>query len=275
MAAAGTITPGPIAEDKVPLMEDEDPSESELEDAEEAFYAAGGRPDLENSLKSDFAYRNNVAGAAKHVRMGFIRKVYALLGVQLTVTTIIAGICLFTPPIKTFVHDNPWMLMIAFVLSFVLLIALHIKRRETPINLVLLAAFTIVEAYTIGVLVTFYDVSVVIQAFFMTTAVVVGLTAYTFQTKRDFSSWGAALFAGLWILILGGFMRVFVGGEIADTGMAVMGAFLFSGFIIFDTQMIMTRVNPEEYILATIELYLDIINLFIEILKILDKLNRN
>ena len=49
---------------------------------------------------------------------------------------------------------------------------------------------------------------------------------------------------------------------------------LLSGFIIYDTQMIMTRVSPEEYIIATIELYLDIINLFIEILKILEKVNR-
>jgi FtsH-binding integral membrane protein len=39
--------------------------------------------------------------------------------------------------------------------------------------------------------------------------------------------------------------------------------------------MIMTRVSPEEYISATIELYLDIINLFIEILKILERVNRN
>merc|ERR1711973_496670 len=115
----------------------------------------------------------------------------------------------------------------------------------------------------VGVIVTFYDVAVVVQAFFLTCAVVAGLTAFTFQTKRDFTHWGTGLMAGLWILILGGFMQVFVGG-----------ALLFSGFIIFDTQMIMTRVSPEEYIMATIELYLDIINLFIEILKILEKVNR-
>ena len=47
-----------------------------------------------------------------------------------------------------------------------------------------------------------------------------------------------------------------------------------AGFIIFDTHMIMTRVSPEEYVIATIELYLDIINLFIQILKILSELNR-
>ena len=38
--------------------------------------------------------------------------------------------------------------------------------------------------------------------------------------------------------------------------------------------MIMARLSPEEYMVATIQLYLDIINLFIEILKILEKINR-
>jgi hypothetical protein len=108
----------------------------------------------------------------------------------------------------------------------------------------------------------------------ITAGVVVGLTVFAFQTKRDFTHWGTGLFAGLWILILGGFMQIFVGGEVTDTLMAVFGALLFSGFIVFDTQMIMKRVSPEEYIVATIELYLDIINLFIEILKIMEKVNR-
>ncbi len=49
---------------------------------------------------------------------------------------------------------------------------------------------TVVEAYTVGVIVSFYSVSVVVQAFFLTAAVVVGLTAFTMQSKRDFSNWG-------------------------------------------------------------------------------------
>ena len=54
----------------------------------------------------------------------------------------------------------------------------------------------------------------------------------------------------------------------------ILFTYIFTGFIVFDTQMIMKRVSPEEYIVATIELYLDIINLFIEILKIIEKVNR-
>jgi len=230
--------------------------------------------DSSDDVKNDFAYHNNVHGAAKHIRLGFLRKVYSLLALQLIITTIIAAVCMMTPQIKGLIHDNPWLLMVAFILSIGLLIGLHVKRRESPINLILLAGFTVVEAFTVGVLVSFYEVSVVLQAFFLTASVVVGLTLFTFQTKRDFSGWGAGLMSGLWILIIGGFLQVFVGGELTQTGMAIGGAILFSGFIIFDTQMIMTRVSPEDYVIATIELYLDIINLFIEILKILEKVNR-
>jgi len=247
----------------VPLMMD-------IEGEEERGSSKG----VEAGLESDFAFNNNVAGASKHVRLGFMKKVYGLLAVQLTITTIIGAVFMFTPGVKEFVQSKPMFLFPAFFLSIGLLIALHIKRKEAPINLILLAAFTVVEAYTVGVLVTFFDQGVVIQAFFLTAAVVIGLTAFTFQTKRDFSGLHAALSCGLMILILGGFLQVFVGNELTDTAMAVGGAFLFSLFIIVDTQMIMKRLSAEEYILATITLYLDIINLFIEILKILEKVNR-
>ena len=86
-------------------------------------------------------------------------------------------------------QERPAFLFPAFFLSIGLLIALHIKRKETPINLILLAAFTVVEAYTVGVLVTFFDQSVVIQAFFLTAAVVIGLTAFTFQVTHRTSSY--------------------------------------------------------------------------------------
>ena len=95
----------------------------------------------DGGIKNDFAYHNNVQGAAKHIRMGFLRKVYSLLGLQLILTTIIAAVCMLTLPVKQFVHDNPWLLLVSFILSIGLMIACAVKRRETPINLILLAGF--------------------------------------------------------------------------------------------------------------------------------------
>ncbi len=56
--------------------------------------------------------------------------------------------------------------------------------------------------------------------------------------------------------------------------LALMGAFLFCAFVIFDTHMIMKTLSAEEYIVGVINLYLDIVNLFLEVLKIIDGLKK-
>ena len=50
---------------------------------------------------------------------------------------------------------------------------------------------------------------------------------------------------------------------------SVGGAVLFCGFILFDTYMIMHHLSTEEYVIAAVDLYLDLINLFIYMLRIL------
>lgn len=109
-----------------------------------------------------------------------------------------------------------------------------------------------------------------IQAFFLTTLIVVSLTLYTLQSKRDFSAMGAFLSTSLLLLIFGGLIQLFTANEMFHTVLAIAGAMLFSGFIVFDTHMIMKQLSPEEYIVGVINLYLDIINLFLEILRLLE-----
>lgn len=227
----------------------------------------GGKND---GIENDFMYRNNVLNASVQIRLGFLKKVYSLLFVQLLITTIIGFTFMSVEPVKLFVQQNSWMLFLGFFLSITILLFLHVLRKETPINFILLAIFTVVQAYTVGVVVSFYDQYVVLQAFFLTVAVLAGLTAYTFQTKRDFSNIGVVLFSALFILIIGGILQIFIQSNAFDFAISVFGAFIFALFIIYDTQNLMQRVSPEEYISATIELYLDIINLFLYILKALN-----
>jgi len=76
-------------------------------------------------------------------------------------------------------------------------------------------------------------------------------------------------------MIFAGIFQLFFQNEVIELAMAVVGALLFSAFIIFDTHMLMHKLSPEEYVLASINLYLDIVNLFIEILKIIDAMKKN
>ncbi|XP_050412624.1 protein lifeguard 4 [Patella vulgata] len=226
-----------------------------------------------SSIVDDFMYGSNVAGAHIYIRMGFLRKVYGILSTQLLLTAIVAAVFMMNDSLKEFVHKSPWMMLVAFIGTLGVLFALMWKRQETPTNYILLAVFTVFEAYTVGVVVTMYTVSSVIEAAVLTLGVTVALTLYTLQSKRDFSSWGAGLFAFLWILILAGFLQIIFPSVIMDKMIAIGGATLFSMFIIFDTHMMMHKLSPEEYILASVNLYLDILNLFFHILRLVGQRN--
>lgn len=236
----------------------------------------GGKPEpsTSSSLEHDFAYRNNVHNANIKIRMAFLRKVYGLISMQLLMTTVMSAVFIMCEPVKQFVQQSSWMVTTSFILTMGILIALHIKRREHPTNLILLAAFTVVQSYSVGTIVTFFEVRLVLEAMVITMAIVLGLTAYTFQSKRDFSFMGFGLFAGLCALLVGGIIQIFVQSTAMNLLLSVGGALIFALFIIYDTHMLMHTLSPEEYILAAINIYLDIINLFLHILQILAHANR-
>lgn len=110
--------------------------------------------------------------------------------------------------VKMFFQNNPGFLFLIFLATMVSLLAVHVKRLEYPTNFALLAVFTLFESLTIGTIVSYFDKILVIQALVLTAVIVLGLTMYTFQTKRDFSAMGAGLYAFLCVLIAGGLLQV-------------------------------------------------------------------
>ncbi len=84
------------------------------------------------------------------------------------------------------------------------------------------------------------------------------------------------LFGGLWALILFGFMAMFFPkNSTAELIYGGVAALIFSGYILVDTQLVMRHYHVEEEIAAAISLYLDIINLFLAILRILNSQSNN
>jgi len=81
----------------------------------------------------------------------------------------------------------------------------------------------------------------------------------------------------LWALLVGSFTNLLVlNYDWVDFGLSVGGAFLFSAFIVHDTRRIMRKggkrkLNSAEYIAASMVLYLDALNLFLDLLRIFGK----
>jgi len=107
----------------------------------------------------------------------------------------------------------------------------------------------------------------------ITLGIFLGLTIFTFQSKWDFSGMGPFLFAGLMALIMTGFVGMFFPfSRTVDLVYGIGGALLFSGYIVFDTYNINNRLSPDEFIIGAISLYLDFINLFLSILRVLNNI---
>jgi len=227
------------------------------------------QPGSGSSIVDDFMYGSNVASAHIYIRMGFMRKVYGILTAQLIMTTAVSALFMASESLQELVQHNQWMMTISFIGTFASLMALMWKRQETPINYILLAIFTLLESYAIGVVVTFYKVPSVIEAFLLTVGLFVGLTMYTLQSKKDFTSWHAPAVMCLWTLLIASFIQVIFPVPAMHMLLSLGGAALFCVFVVVDTHMIMAKLSPEEYILGAINLYMDILNLFLYILRIL------
>lgn len=146
--------------------------------------------------------------------------------------------------------------------------------KKVPVNYVLLAIFTGSVSWLVGGICLMYNPVIVMEAAGLTAAVVVALTFYAITTKNDFTVFGPILFILGFLLCTAGIMAFFFGLDM-HLLYCVLGVFIFSFYLVIDTQMIIGGTNKrytigvDSYILASVILYLDIINLFLEILKLL------
>ncbi|CAD1808282.1 unnamed protein product [Candida parapsilosis] len=230
-----------------------------------------GERQFGDNIPDDFKYSVDVASCELPVRQLFIRKVYSLLTIQLMASVLVGYIVRSSEPILTWTLNNPWILIVNLFASIGFMVAAFFKARSYPVNLVLLGGFTIFESFTLGIACAFVESTVVIEAILLTMIIFIGLTLFAFQTKYDFISWQGTLGMILWGLIGWGFiMMFFPGSKGVENVYSFVGAIVFSIYIIIDTQKIMKTCHLDDEVIATISLYLDIINLFLFILRLLN-----
>ncbi|KAJ7264045.1 glutamate binding protein [Mycena haematopus] len=223
-----------------------------------------------NDLPEDFKYGTTVSDSSPQIRKAFIRKVYSILLSQTLATVLVAGFVSQSKPVFDWVMNHLWAFFVPLVGTLVNLGLLHWKRHSHPLNFVLLSTFTLMEAYTIGFAVAFYENGVILQALMITLAVFIGLTLFTLQSKYDFSGMLPFLFAALIVFCTTSVVHLLVAQfrRTLDIIYTVCGCLVFSACVVYDTYRINRRLSPDEFIAGAISLYLDFINLFLRILRL-------
>lgn len=225
---------------------------------------------------------------ARHV---FARKVFSLLSLQLSLTFAIVCIFRFYDPVRSYVDVNDpnahaWPIWLACFASFGTLIALSCFRsvaRAYPTNYAFLTVFTLAEGVLLGTVCAAYDASAIVAAVGVTVFLTAALVVFASQTTYDFTSYGPYLFVALVcsllfssLLMLFPYFRT----EEAQTGWAFLGVVLFSFYVVYDVQLILGgksasfQFDENDHVLATLSVYLDVVNLFLRILRIIDSFKR-
>jgi modulator of FtsH protease len=226
----------------------------------------------------------------------FVRRVYLLLTVGILfaaaggMTALYAGApvaidarggSLVVPPVVAFELQHGFVMIAVFLAAF---FAANFARTRPGLNVAALFGFTFITglflapsifiAQAMATAGQTLDPSPVRDAFLLSAITFGGLTGYCFVTKRDFSFMGAALSTGLWVVIGASILGMLFHSSALSLAVASVSVLLFAGYILYDTSRIL-RAGSGDAVGAALSLFLDVINLFLALLRILSANRRN
>lgn len=202
-------------------------------------------------------------------RATLVRRTYSLVFASVIVTMIGTSVAMTQEALLVSAARHPFITMI---LAMVPLWMAMKSRDSAPRALGFVFLFNVVMGVAIAPVIYIYsrnDPGVVSQAGILTLSTFGILTMYTFVSRRDFSAWGSFLVVGLWVLIGTSLLNMFFRNQTASLWMAAVGVLLFSGLLVFDTWRLRNRYGPDDYVPAAVNIYLDLLNMFLFILQLL------
>jgi len=249
-----------------------------------------GRRGTEQTQNGEDIERQSLSGgnifvknATKEVRMGFVRKVYGILTAQLLLTVAVAAPIQRMP--LEWISQHVYLMYISMAVTIATICAMSCCQsitRKFPTNYIFLFVFTLFEGVMVGFISAFYTGGSVVMCAGITALIFFGLTAYAWTTKTDFTGFGPYLFGALLSLCVFGFVMCIMrscGMPLPPwvmMGYDILGILIFVMYIVFDTQLIIGEMGGhknqfgiDDYVFASLNLYLDIINLFIHLLSLL------
>jgi modulator of FtsH protease len=159
-----------------------------------------------------------------------------------------------------------------FAASMVILFVLR-KFQDSAFGLVLLAVFSAISGVTLGPMLTHYaglanGPQMVAIAAALTAVATWGCAAYIVSTKKEFSRFGTFIFVALLVLLAAVILSMFVQSTIFHVAVCAAGALLFLFIMLFDIGNVVSG-REQNYISASIGIYLNVLNLFQFILSLL------
>lgn len=204
-------------------------------------------------------------------RATLVRRTYAVVFAGIVVTCGGAAFAMSQPSLMQAVLEHR---ILAFIAVFAPLFLVMMRPRAFPQNIVLTGLFTFAEGVFIAPLLYYAERTqpgVINQAALLTLGTFGALTAYVFFSRRDFSAWGSFFMIGLVILLITSLLNLFFRSSAAALYISAAAVLVFGGLLVFDTWRILKsgQYGEDDYVAAAVQIYLDLLNMFLAILSLL------
>jgi FtsH-binding integral membrane protein len=212
----------------------------------------------------------------------FIRSVYNWMAIGLALTGVVAFYVANTPAIRNVIFGNQFLFfgLIIAELALVFILSARIHKMQAATGTALFLLYSGLNGATLSFIFLVYTSSSITSTFFICAATFVACSIYGWTTKRDLTSLGGFMFMGLIGIIIASLVNLFLRSSAMSMIISYIGVFVFIGLTAYDTQYIknMAVTQPADLeagvmrkgaIIGALKLYLDFINLFLMLLRIL------
>jgi uncharacterized protein len=224
--------------------------------------------------KNNDIYEMPVNGSISSAQV-FMTKVFNLMAVGLGITGLASMLVMSIPALTLLlVRGLFWLFLIAEMVVVVYLLR-KIKTLTPAAAMKWFLLYSGLNGLTLAPVFLCYTHTTVASAFFICAGMFAGMAFWGATTKKDLSSIGAIASMGLLGLIIASVVNLFIGSSGFQLILSYAGVAIFTGLTAYDVQTIRLMSSREEgssgnlAVMGALKLYLDFINLFLQILYIL------
>jgi FtsH-binding integral membrane protein len=207
-----------------------------------------------------------------------IRQVYAWMGAGLLVTALVALATVSSPALFKAVMGNRLVFygLMLGELGLVVALTAAINRLSAAAATFMFIVYSALNGVTLSVIFLVYTADSIASTFFVTAAMFGVMSAYGALTRRDLTSWGSFLFMGLVGVVIASLVNIFMRSDAVSWIVSGAGVIVFTGLTAYDTWKIKAlaaggAAGKKPAILGALTLYLDFINLFLMLLRLLGR----
>lgn len=209
----------------------------------------------------------------------YMLKVYNYMTVGLALSGAVAYLVASSPALMQAIFGSPlaWVVMLA-PLGVVFFLSFRINHMSAATAQATFWGFAVLMGVSLATIFIAYTHTSIARVFLITAGTFGAMSIYGYTTGRDLTKMGSFLFMGLIGIILASIVNIFLADSALNFAISILGVIIFTGLTAYDTQRIKDsyyqvsgdmELSQKGAIMGALNLYLDFINLFIMLLRLL------